>query len=136
MLGNGLASLAIPLLVLRLTRSPVLAVLAGSPGSVGYLAIGLPAGVLADRLDPWRVMVVADVIRTAIFLALFALALAPSVRLILVLAFLAGAATVFFDTALAITVRDLFAGRGSFRRTHGGRRPAREVRSSARRWPG
>jgi hypothetical protein len=43
MLGDGLAILAIPLLVLRLTRSPVAAVLASLPGSVGYLAAGPPA---------------------------------------------------------------------------------------------
>ena len=40
MLGDGLAILAIPLLVLQLTRSPVAAVLASLPGSVGYLAAG------------------------------------------------------------------------------------------------
>jgi len=57
MLGDGLAILAIPLLVLQLTRSPVAAVLASLPGSVGYLAAGLPAGVLVDRLDPWRVLI-------------------------------------------------------------------------------
>ena len=117
MLGNGLASLAIPLLVLQLTRSPVLAVLASLPASAGYLVLGLPAGVLADRLDPWRVLVSADLIRTAVFVALFALTAARtrSVLLILVLAFVAGGATVFFDTSLAITVRDLFTGRGLVR---------------------
>ena len=52
MIGDGLAILAIPLLVMQLTRSPVAAVLASLPGSVGYLAAGLPAGVLADRPTP------------------------------------------------------------------------------------
>jgi MFS family permease len=114
MLGNGLASLAIPLLVLQLTRSPVFAVLASLPASVGYLAGGLPVGVLADRLDPWRMLVGADVTRTAVFLALFVLTAVHtrSVLAILALAFVAGGATVFFDTALAIVVRDLFTGRG------------------------
>ena len=46
MLGDGLAILAVPLLVLQLTRSPVAAVLASLPCSVGYLTAGLPAGVL------------------------------------------------------------------------------------------
>jgi MFS family permease len=50
MLGDGLALLAVPLLVLHVSRSPVLAVLASLPGSAGYLVAGLPAGVLADRL--------------------------------------------------------------------------------------
>jgi MFS family permease len=112
MLGDGLAILAIPLLVLQLTRSPVAAVLASLPGSVGYLAAGLPAGVLADRLDPWRVLIAGDVIRAAIFLALFLLTGSRSAAawLILTLAFAAGAVTVFSDTALTIAVRDVFAG--------------------------
>jgi len=112
MLGDGLAILAIPLLVLQLTRSPVAAVLASLPGSVGYLAAGLPAGVLVDRLDPWRVLIAGDVIRAAIFLALFLLTGPRSAPawLILSLAFAAGAVTVFSDTALTIAVRDVFAG--------------------------
>ena len=112
MLGDGLAILAIPLLVLQLTRSPVAAVLASLPGSVGYLAAGLPAGVLVDRLDPWRVLIVGDTIRAAIFLALFVLTGSRSAPawLILSLAFAAGAVTVFSDTALTIAVRDVFAG--------------------------
>jgi MFS family permease len=114
MLGDGLAILAVPLLVLQLTRSPVAAVLASLPGSVGYLAAGLPAGVLVDRLDPWRVLIAGDVTRAAIFLALFLLTGSRSVPawLILSLAFAAGAVTVFSDTALAIAVRDVFAGSG------------------------
>src|SRR6267154_1531859 len=74
------------------------------PGSVGYLAAGLPAGVLADRANPWLVLIAGDVIRALIFLTLFVLtgsrAIAPA--LILSLAFAAGAVTVFSDTALAI----------------------------------
>ena len=112
MLGDGLALLAVPLLVLELTRSPTVAVLASLPGSVGYLAAGFPAGVLADRLDPWWVLISGDVIRALIFLALFALTGSPAVPVwpILALAFAAGVVTVFFDTALAVAVRDVFAG--------------------------
>ena len=114
MLGDGLAILAIPLLVLQLTRSPVAAVLASLPGSVGYLAAGLPAGVLADRLDPWLVLISGDIIRALIFFALFLLTGSQTVAAwqVLSLAFAAGVVTVFSDTALAIAVRDVFAGRG------------------------
>jgi MFS family permease len=112
MLGDGLAILAIPLLVMQLTRSPLAAVLASLPGSAGYLAAGLPAGVLADRVSPWLVLITGDVIRALIFFTLFLLirshAVAPA--LILSLAFAAGAVTVFSDTALAIAVRDVFTG--------------------------
>lgn len=112
MLGDGLAVLAIPLLVLQLTRSPAVAVLASLPGSVGYLAAGIPAGILADRFDPWRVLISGDLIRALIFLALFVLtsSAVASAGLILSLAFAAGTVTVFFDTALAVAVRDVFAG--------------------------
>ena len=65
MLGDGLAILAVPLLVLQLTRSPMAAVLASLPGSVGYLTAGLPgrphggpggsmAGADLLRRDPRR----------------------------------------------------------------------------------
>lgn len=112
MLGDGLAALAIPLLVLQLTGSPVAAALASAPRSVGYLVAGIPAGVLADRLDPWRVLVAADLIRPAIFLGLFILTGEHRIAVwpVLVLACAAGGGTVFFETALTITVRDLFAG--------------------------
>jgi len=112
MLGDGLAILAIPLLVMQLTRSPLAAVLASLPGSVGYLAAGFPAGVLADRADPWLVLIVSDVIRALIFFTLFVLtgSRAAGPALILSLAFTAGAVTVFSDTALTIAVRDVFTG--------------------------
>jgi MFS family permease len=112
MLGDGLAALAIPLLVLQLTGRPVLAVLASAPRSAGYLAAGLPAGVLADRLDPWRVLVGADIFRMSVFLVLFGLTgrHRGTDLIVLVLACSAGAATVFFETSLAIAVRDVFTG--------------------------
>jgi Major Facilitator Superfamily len=116
MIGDGLAVLAIPLLVLRLTSSPVAAVLAALPGSAGYLAAGLPAGVLADRLSPWLVLAAGDLTQALIFVLLFALTAAGLAAtpawLILVLAGAAGVVTVFSDTALDILVRDLFTGTG------------------------
>ena len=72
MLGDGLAILAIPLLVMQLTRSPLAAVLASLPGSVGYLAAGLPAGVLADRVNPWLVLIASDVMEVPAPLIVFA----------------------------------------------------------------
>ncbi|WP_433190443.1 MFS transporter [Actinoallomurus sp. CA-150999] len=112
LLGDGLAILAIPLLVLQMTRSPLAAALASAPRTIGYLLVGLPAGPLVDRMDPWRVLIGADVVRCAVFVALFTLtrAHAGTIAVILVLAFVAGAAGVFFETALAIATRDLYRG--------------------------
>jgi MFS family permease len=59
-LGDGLAALAVPLLVLDLSRSPLISALSAASVTVGYLMVGLPAGVLIDRVDPWRVLVLAD----------------------------------------------------------------------------
>jgi hypothetical protein len=50
LLGDGLAVLAIPVLVLDLTRSPLISGLSAASMTPGYLAVGLPAGVLAGSL--------------------------------------------------------------------------------------
>jgi hypothetical protein len=133
MRGDGLALLAVPLLVLQVSRSPVLPVLASLPGGAGHLVAGLPAGVVVDRLDAWRVLIAADIVRALIFCALFLLTgenrATPAV--ILGLAFAAGVVTVFADTALAIAVCDVVAGpRRARRRRRGltGRRSAASPR--------
>jgi Major Facilitator Superfamily len=92
LLGDGLAVLAIPLLVLGLTRSPLISALSAASQTLGYLAVGLPAGVLVDRLDAWWVTGAARL------------------WVIMTIALAAGAASVFFETALVIVVKDLFPG--------------------------
>jgi MFS family permease len=110
LLGDGLALLAIPLLVLQLTRSPLAAGLASAMRSVGYLVFGVLAGPVVDRVTAWRVLVAADAVRALAFTALGVLAWLrlPQIGLILGIAFAAACASVFFDAALAITVQDLF----------------------------
>jgi MFS family permease len=108
MLGDGLAILAVPLLVLQLTSSPAVVVLASLPGSAGYLAAGAVAGVVADRVTPWTLLILTDGLLAVIFVALAA---QPGpVGLILGLALAAGLVTVFADTARDIAVRDVFSG--------------------------
>ena len=68
--GNSIATLAVPLLVLKLTRSPVLAGLVGTIGLVVMVLCRLPAGVLADRLDRRRIMLVGDAVRLGGYLLL------------------------------------------------------------------
>lgn len=112
LLGDGLAVLAVPLLVLQLTGSPVLSALAAAPRVIGYLIAGLPAGPLVDRADPWRILLAADAVRMAVFLLLAAAVAVRGcpVAAILALACVAGVAGVFFETALAVAVRDLYTG--------------------------
>jgi hypothetical protein len=117
LLGDGLAVLAIPLLVLDLSRSPLLSALSAASVTAGYLVVGLPAGVLVDRLDPWRVLMLMDALRAALFAGLFACASTGllTVWLILAIAFAAGACAVFFQTALVVVVKDQFAAGGLIR---------------------
>lgn len=109
--GDGLAILAIPLLVLQLTSSPLAAALSATPRSIGYLIVGLLSGPIVDRTSPWPILITADVIRAAVFALLYLLTVAHAapVWLILGLALVAGGAGVFFESSLTIAVRDLFA---------------------------
>jgi MFS family permease len=116
-LGDGVAAFALPLLVLRLTRDPLIAALAAAPRGVGYLLVGLPAGTIVDRLNPWTMLITADVVRALAFVALPVIAWSGPARpwTVLTVAFLAGAATVVFDAALVVAVTDLFPGGGVLR---------------------
>src|SRR5580704_882535 len=62
-------------------------------------------------MDAWRVLVAMDVARALLFAALYALSVAGvlPVWLLLVLALAAGACAVFFESALVVVVKDLFA---------------------------
>jgi hypothetical protein len=68
--GNAIAALAVPLLLLASHYTPTQAGLVGTIG-LGVMVLGrLPAGVLADRADRRRVMLVCDTIRLPAYLAL------------------------------------------------------------------
>jgi predicted MFS family arabinose efflux permease len=74
-LGDGVAAAAGPLLVASLTRDPFLVSLAALLGWAPPLLFGLFAGVLSDRLDRRRIVLVADGLR-AVVLAVLVVALA------------------------------------------------------------
>jgi MFS transporter len=69
-LGTAIANLAVPLLVLVLTHSPVRAGLVGTIGLVATVVARVPAGVLVDRADRRRIMLACDVVRLGGYLAL------------------------------------------------------------------
>jgi MFS family permease len=99
--GMRVSALAYPLLVLYLTDSPLLAGLVASAQSIPFLLLYLPAGVLVDRWDRRRVMLIADGCR-AVLLASIALALALrqlAYAQIIVVVFLDGSCFVFFQLA-------------------------------------
>jgi MFS family permease len=62
-LGSSMSHLAMPLLTLGLTGSPVKAGIVGTSSAIVRLACQLPAGVITDRLDRRRLMLVADAVR-------------------------------------------------------------------------
>jgi len=117
LLGDGLAFLAIPLLVLELSRNPLVSAISAASVTVGYLLVGLPSGALIDRFEPLRVLMVMDAARALLFTILFLFAQAGLLRVWLILAvgIVAGACSVFFDTALVVAVKDLFSDSGLIR---------------------
>jgi MFS family permease len=100
-LGNQASSVAYPLLVLSLTHSPAKAGLVGFAGILPYPLFVLPAGLLADRLDRRRIMIVSDLVRAAALGALVA-AIASGHSpfwLIMAVAFVDGTMFAFFNIA-------------------------------------
>ncbi len=100
-LGSRVSDIALPLLVLALTRSPAQAGFIAAAQSLPYLLLSLPAGALVDRWDRKRVMIVCDMARC---LALGSIPLAYArgqlgVGQLYVVAVAAGLALVFFDAA-------------------------------------
>jgi MFS family permease len=107
--GDGLAVLGVPLLVLSLSHNPIWAALSATPRTVGYLLAGLFAGAVVDRADSRTTMIVADLLRMLIFAALAVLAATHhiSVAVVLIAAFAAAVVAVFFATAYTVLVGDL-----------------------------
>ena len=74
-LGRWLEVIALALLVLELTDSPWWVALLGVMRVTPMLVFGMVSGIIADRVDRWRVMVIARITKvaaTAVLLALIA----------------------------------------------------------------
>jgi MFS family permease len=69
-LGSQIGALAYTLLVYALTKSAVIAGSVGTIVSVTAFAVRLPAGALADRYDHRRSMIVCDLVRAVVLVAL------------------------------------------------------------------
>jgi predicted MFS family arabinose efflux permease len=97
--GTRVTSVAYPLLVLALTRSPAQAGIVAFAQTLPFLLLFLPAGALVDRWDRRRVMVVCEAGR-AIALGSVAVTAAlgtVTVPQLIVVAFVEGSLFVFFD---------------------------------------
>ena len=100
-LGDGLALAAGPLLVARLAGSPFLVALAATLQWLPPLLLGLVAGVVTDRIDRRRVVVVAGLVRVVVLGVLVSAVVTGAVDVGIVLAalFALGVAEVFGDNA-------------------------------------
>jgi MFS family permease len=110
-LGTAISALAVPLLVLTLTGSPVRAGLVGTVGLVVTVLCRLPAGVLVDRLDRRRIMLACDAIRLVAYLALGLVVLDGRVSLAAVIAVVVvgSACNALFGTAEHSSLRNIVA---------------------------
>lgn len=100
-IGSEATALAYPLLVLAVTGSPAQAGVVGFARIVPWALFGFAAGVVADRLNRKRVMIVSDIVRIAAVLSLVVtLALhRASVVQIAIVAFVEGSMFIFFNIA-------------------------------------
>jgi MFS family permease len=116
--GDGIALAAGPLLVASQTDSAFLVALAAMLQRLPWLLFGLWAGVLADRLDRRRVVMVANGLRALVVALLVAIIATGQVNIGAVLAamLLMGVAEVFADTTsqtllpMLVNKRDLGIG--------------------------
>ncbi|HEX2843856.1 MAG TPA: MFS transporter, partial [Candidatus Limnocylindria bacterium] len=100
-LADGLFFIALPLLAVQLTDSPLLVAGLAIAGRLPWLVFVLIAGALADRLDRRQTMRNLQLFRVAVVGLLTALALAGglSLPILYVAAFVLGVGETLFDTA-------------------------------------
>ena len=101
--GDGVRLAAFPLLAAGFTRSPTAVAAVTAVQGLPWLVLGAGLGVLADRTDRRRLMVIVDVARSAIIAGLAAAILARSAGLVLIY-------LTAFTTGLGSALRDTAAG--------------------------
>ncbi|MGH9278898.1 MAG: MFS transporter [Acidimicrobiales bacterium] len=109
LVGDGVFLMALAWQVFRLSNVPTAMSAVGLAMSIPHLVLLLPGGVVSDRWDRRRVMIVADTARALIVTVLGVVTLSGHLRLWHVLALMAayGAATAFFGPAFDALVPDV-----------------------------
>jgi MFS family permease len=99
--GDGIALAAGPLLVASQTRDPLLVSMALLSQMLPILLFGVFAGAIADRWDRRRIVIVVNVLRAIVFVALGAAIVSETVNIAVVLLalFMLGTAETFADVA-------------------------------------
>jgi MFS family permease len=100
-LADGLLKVVVPLLAVQVTSSPTLVAVVAASFRLPWLVTAIPAGVLVDRMDRRRAMVVANLAR-ALAVGMLCLGWAAgleSVLVLVVMALMAGVAETVYDSA-------------------------------------
>jgi MFS family permease len=100
-MGSKVSQIALPLLALALTQSPVWAGLLGAAQQLPYLILSLPAGALVDRLPRRQLLIACDLLRCLLLGSIpvaYALGVLGMTQLLIVV-FVAGSCTVLFEIA-------------------------------------
>ncbi|GGS50039.1 MFS transporter [Actinokineospora fastidiosa] len=96
-LADGVLKVALPLVAIEATRSPVLIAGLAVAFSLPWLLVALPAGAVVDRVDRRVLMMTANLVRAVLVLAI---AFGPTdIRLFSAIAFGIGVAEVLHDVA-------------------------------------
>jgi MFS family permease len=100
-LADGIAKIALPLVAIRFTRSPVLIAGLSFAVTLPWLLFALQAGALADRLDRRRAMLGANCARALLLVAavIGVLVGAGSIWALYVVALAVGVAETIYDTS-------------------------------------
>jgi len=109
-LGDGISALAFPWLATLITRDPTLIALVAFATRLPWLLLSIPAGVITDRQDRQRLLVLADIFRFILTIGVIALILSidsfppvgnPHLYILALsgIAFLLGTAEVLRDNA-------------------------------------
>jgi MFS family permease len=112
-IGSESTAIAYPLLVLALTHSPAQAGIVGFARIIPWALFGMVAGVVADRFNRKRVMIVSDVVRAAAVLSLVVAIAIDRLTIvqIAIVAFVEGTLYVFFNIAELGALRSVVPGR-------------------------
>lgn len=108
-LGSSMSSLAMPLLTLGITGSPIQAGVVGTSSALVRLLCQLPAGVVTDRIDRRKLMLVADLVRLVAYAVLAWAILTGRVTLpwIIITAMIASVFSVAHENAQFSAVRNV-----------------------------
>lgn len=114
-IGDWLYLVALLVVVYERSDSPVLLGIVGAGRILPYVLLSVPAGIVADRYDRRLVLLVTDVARGLIMLALAATVFAGgSLELIVALALLAACFSTFFGPAIGSYLPNLVKDESEF----------------------